>query len=115
MFSNKYYLFNLLKNTPSFSKIEKQKIFNFLEKKQEKILEFIKILEEDKKWWEYIKNSYKKNINKIGENFKKDLLKWIEEKKILRIKKIKNKISDLQKEEKLEKKEENLDLLFNQI
>jgi len=49
MFSNKYYLFNLLKNTPSFSKIEKQKIFNFLEKKQEKILEFIKILEEDKK------------------------------------------------------------------
>jgi hypothetical protein len=49
MFSDKYYLFNLLKNSPSFSKIEKERIFDFSDKKPKKVLELIKILEEDKK------------------------------------------------------------------
>jgi len=115
MFSNKYYLFNLLKNTPSFSKIEKERIFIYSEKNPKNILKLIRILEEDKIWWDYIKNNYKKNINKIWENFKKDLLNWVDKKNNLRINKIKNKIIDLKKEEKLEKQKEDLDLLFNKI
>lgn len=113
MFSNKYYLFSLLKNSLSFSKVEKERIFNFSGKNPKKILELIKILEEDKKWWNYIKNNYKKNINNIWENFKQDLLSTKEEKNISRINEIKNKISNLREEEKNEK--ENLDLLFNNI
>jgi len=115
MFSDKYYIYNLLKNSPSFSKIEKERIFKYFEENPEKKWELIKILEEDKKWWDFIKENYKKNVNKIWENFKNDLLKWREEKNISRIKKIKNKISNLKNEEAKEKEEENLDLLFNKI
>ncbi|MDQ7008878.1 MAG: hypothetical protein Q9M94_01140 [Candidatus Gracilibacteria bacterium] len=93
MFSSKYYLSKLIDNSLSLSKIEKINIFNFATKNTDKISDFITILEDDKKGWDFIKSNYQKKVNLIGENFKNDLKNGIENEKIKHTNKIKDRIN----------------------
>ena len=113
MFSDLYYLSTLMERSLAFSDVEKIQIFNFAEKNPKKITTLIKALEDEQTWIKFIKNNYKKNLVKIWENLKNNLLKKEEELKKQQKEKNKRKLIKMKVLEQKEK--ENLDLLFNEI
>ena len=117
MFSNLYYLSKLIDNSFSFSDIEKIKIFNLVKKKPNKITDLIKVLKEEKKGINYIKNNYQKNLKNLSENYKKDLLNWKKEKEYKEKRNIRNKVIEMKFLEENEKTNEDKDLenIINKI
>lgn len=109
MFSNLYYAFSLLQNTNSFNYEEKNNIYQSVKDDPKKLLELIKVLEQEKVWFDYIKKTYFSWIEKITKKYNETI--FPEEKNFKKINKdLKNLKREEQNEKKLEEKE--IDKLF---
>ena len=99
MFSNLYYLSELLWKSLVLSDKEKVEIFFTVKNDRKKVNKLIKILEDEIKGWEYIKNNYQKKINLLWIEYKNALIKEFEKEqkeKILKIKERLQKIKSLE-------------------
>jgi len=112
------YLSYLLEKSLSFSEEEKILIFqNALNLDPISRGNLIDVLENEQKWWDYIKNDYQKKLAEIWENYKNDLLAEYEKLKQKKKKEAKDKLKKMKilEEKEKEQVDEDLDLLLNNV
>ncbi len=115
MFSDLYYLSKLIDLSTSFTRVEKQIIFDNIKDNPDKIKQVIKSFEDEQKGMLYIKSSYKKDISRIWRKYYWDLLKQMNISEVKSRNDSKIKINNIRKEEENEKKSQDLDKLINNI
>lgn len=115
MFSNLYYLSKLIDKSLSFSKVEKQRIFNYVKNNSSELKKLIQIFEDEQRGLNFIKEDYKININKIWENFKNDLINGVKNKQLKDMEKRRDEVKNMKIIELEEKNNEDLDSLINNI